>query len=126
MDTADFAGLPLVLHASDRGPGNPMFFGGRFDSEFGGGSEAIATSILEAGNDLVVPAGNYLLYLLPDEEPLTVTLRPRGDGLDPEGHVELSPRRPTQYEVRSLTPRVTIEGERQIYSAGDASWSVRC
>lgn len=62
-----------------------------------------------------VPKGIYRLYVVADGAPVTVTVR--AERLS--GHVVARPNDPVKTDLRTLTPRVDVDGAHSVYSAGD-------
>lgn len=62
-----------------------------------------------------VPKGIYRLYVVADGAPVTVTVRAERLA----GDVAARPNDPVKTDLRTLTPRVDVEGAHSVYSAGD-------
>lgn len=68
-------------------------------------------------HEFVLPAGRYLLYLIADGAPVSVTLRLHGL----TGKTKLVPRSPVDAELHVPTPETEVMGpEKKVYWFGDA------
>jgi hypothetical protein len=62
-----------------------------------------------------IPSGIYRLYVVADGAPVTVTFR----ASNLSGRVRARPTRRERTDLRTLTPRVDVDGAHSLYSAGD-------
>ena len=107
-----FVGFALVEDVA--GFGGVSVIGGRLPRRSGLGTFYFALAGLDNRSELVLPSGNYRLYLITDGQPVKVVFML--DGL--EGSVRLQPMRAVDLDVEGPRPSLQVEGVKNVYGAG--------
>lgn len=116
-----YVGFLLVSEGYLSGADGIKIFGGSLPDEFMSWDQWSFYERMDGvvglvpGPTYTISAGNYRLYLLADETPLTVTLKLSRA----KGNVEVNPTRAVSFDARWLTPRVSVQTVKNVYSAGD-------